>query len=150
MPSNPYQVAVDAAQAKVNDLRAQIAAQVARRDAAEKRRDDWSPGFEWPPQAEEASQEYGAAASEIARLQPLLNEAIKQLEAAQKTLAEINRAAAFAVADGLTPDAALQSAVADRLKAEGTRNLLTYVGVGAALLIIAVALVYFIRKRRKK
>jgi hypothetical protein len=72
----------------------------------------------------------------------------RQLEQALKAEADIDAAAATAVANGLSPEAAIAKASADHERAQGTKRLLTYVGFGLLVLIVVAAVVYW-RKKRK-
>jgi hypothetical protein len=72
----------------------------------------------------------------------------RQLEQALKAEADIDAAAATAVANGLSPEAAIAKASADHERAQGTKRLLTYVGLGLLVLIVVAAVVYWRRKRK--
>jgi len=75
---------------------------------------------------------------------------LRELVAAKAAaVAALDNATAQAVAEGLTPEAAFQKALADTQRAEGTKRILTYVGLGLLVVLVVVAIVWYRRKGKK-
>lgn len=73
----------------------------------------------------------------------------KQLDNAMKLQADFAAAMAAGLAKGLDPATAAAQAQAAVMKADGVKTLLTYAGIGLLVLLLVVALVYFLRRRKK-
>lgn len=135
MATNPYVQRLREAEARLVELEARWAELNAQ----------WTPytaaGNYSNPTGQAILRERDAVANQIEAAQ-------REVELAREALASIDRATAQGVATGMSPEAALEKAVADRQRAEGTKRILTYVGLGLLVLAVVAAIVYFRRKRK--
>ncbi len=75
----------------------------------------------------------------------VVNQLTALVAAKQKAMEELDSAAAEAVRNGLDPSSAYQKALADTQRATGAK----YVYYAVAVVILILAIVYFIRKRKR-
>lgn len=149
MATNPFELRVIELQAQVNDLRDQIQNTINLRNAAYERQQSWARAGQYDtPEYRAATADYEGAIQRLQVLEPQLRDLQKELERAIANRDRVAEAAAQGVANGMSPEAALEKAVADRNRAEGTKRILTYVGLGLLVLAVVAAIVYFRRKRK--
>lgn len=141
--SNPYDAVVTQLEADERKLLADIANVQAWYESRSARANDWPAGS---PQSNESMREAYEASVALNRLRAELETVQRKLAAAHADQERIDQAIAEAMAQGLTPEAAMAKVVG----AEQRKKVLTYTAVGLLVLGIIVLVVWYIRKRRKK
>lgn len=143
---NPYENRVIQLEEQVNALRGQIREAENLRDMAYQRQQNWGNAGQWgSPQYREATNDYEGALRSLEVMRPRLEELLRELESAKANRDRIAAATAQAVAAGLSPEAALAKAVGE----DKRRRILTY-SVAGCLVVIVVAIAWWIIRRSKK
>lgn len=109
------------------------------------RRDDWGLNT---PEGQASQADVVAAQNRINDIDRQIRDLRVELEDARAARTAINDAIASAVANGLDPDTAKAQAEADYERAQGIKRLLTYAGIGVLILLIVIAIIYFIKRRK--
>lgn len=146
--TNPFEQRVIDLQMQINALREEISNVTNTRNAEYAREQAFANAGNYGAEYREASAAYNAALRRLEVLNAEMAALQDELAAARANRDRVAAAAAQAVANGLDPESAMQKAVADTVRAEGTKRILTYVGVGLLVLAVVLAIVYF-RKKKK-
>jgi K+-transporting ATPase c subunit len=146
--SNPFEQRVIDLQMQINALSTEISNVTNTRNAEYAREQAFANAGNYGAEYREASAAYNAALRRLDVLNAEKAALQDELAAAKANRDRVAAAAAQAVANGLDPESAMQKAVADTERAQGTKRLLTYVGLGLLVLIVVAAVVYW-RKKRK-
>lgn len=136
---NPYEQRVIDLEAQVNALREEIRAKEHLRDVAYARQQNWGNAGQWgAPQYIEATNDYESALRALEVMRPRLNELLTELESARTNRDRIAQATANAVAQGLSPEAALAKAVGE----EKRKKILT---IATVIVVLAVSIIVILR-----
>lgn len=133
--TNPYYAQISAKEGQLADLEAQWAVL----------NDQWTPYSNAGDYNNPTGRNILAQRNNVANQIEAVQRDLEQLRAAAE---RFDQAVATSVAQGLTPEAAFEKAKADVVRAEGTKRILTYVGIGLLVLAVVLAIVYF-RKKKK-
>lgn len=139
---NPYDAIVLDLEARESRLKTDIANVQAWYESRSRRANDFPAGS---PESNTSLHEANQAAIDLARLRGELEDIQRKLTAARANQERIDSAIAEAMAQGLTPEAAM----AQVLAAEQRKKVLLYTGVGLLVVAIIVVAVWYFKRRKK-
>lgn len=149
---NPYDQQVRDTLAQIGAKEKELQSAIITRNAEGARSDDWGPrAGQWAsPQYIEANLAYNAALLLIERINKELVDLRGQLASLKKLQAEVNKAAAVAIANGVTPEAAYLMASTDAERAKLVNSIIKWVALVVGALVAVYAISLFIRWKRSK
>jgi hypothetical protein len=149
---NIYDAQVEAKLQQIAQKEAELQNAINTRNAEKQREQAWGAAGQYnTPQYREASAAYNAALLLVDRLNKELADLRTALESLRQLQAQVNTAAAAAIAAGLTPEAAYLKAEGQVEQTKLINQILkwTAIGLGIAAVVYGVSVLLRWRKNRK-
>ncbi len=141
-----YDSQITAVLQQIADAEQELQRAVAHRNSHQARAIDWGYGT---PQYNESNAEYHRGIEWVNRVTVVLADLRTQLEALRNLQAEVGAAAAAAIASGMTEEAAFIKAESDADRARIVNNIIKWVAIGTAIVMVVIG-IGMVRKWRKK